>query len=175
MKSPQAEFIFLSSAKVYGENSTTAFSERSPTEPPSMYGKSKLLAEKAIQASGLKYLIFRPSLIFSSSAKGNLQSLRKISKLGIPLPSNIRNHRSLATLPFVVDKIIAGLEGRLKWNEIYNLCDLNLSTSEIFKLNGVNFLLPYPTFLLNMLPKRFQQKLLWNLELDNSKLLGQQV
>ncbi len=172
LKSPQADFIFLSSAKVYGETSSTAFSEKSPTEPPSMYGKSKLLAEQSVQASGLRYLIFRPTLIFSKNAKGNLQSLRKISKMGIPLPSNIRNRRSLATLPFVVEKIIAGLEGRLKWNEVYNLCDLNLSTSEIFKLNGVNFLLPYPPFLLKLLPQKFQQKLLLNLELDNSKLMG---
>jgi nucleoside-diphosphate-sugar epimerase len=174
--SPRANFIFFSSAKVYGENSEQkAFSETTPPRPQSPYGDSKLLAEEIVRKSGLSFLIFRPTLIYSDSAKGNLQSLRKISKLGIPLPSNIRNHRSLATLPFVVKKTIEGLEGKLKFNEIYNLCDLNLSTSEIFRLNGVTFLMPYPPFLLKLLPHKFQQKLLLNLELDNSKVLGQQA
>jgi nucleoside-diphosphate-sugar epimerase len=168
--SPQARLIFLSSAKVYGENSTGAFSENSPTEPQSLYGKSKLMAEQVVKESGVSYIIFRPTLIFSESAKGNLQALRKISKLGIPLPSNIHNHRSLATLSFVVKKIIAAMDDQLPWNEIYNLCDLNLSTSEIFRLNGVNFLLPYPKMILNWMPLKFQQKLLLDLELDNSKI-----
>jgi nucleoside-diphosphate-sugar epimerase len=170
--SPNAKFIFMSSAKVYGENSGAAFTETSPTEPQTMYGKSKLMAENAVKNSGLPYIIFRPTLIFSESAKGNLQTLRKVSKLGIPLPSNINNHRSLARLSFVVKEVVAATNDALPWNEIYNLCDMNLSTSEIFRMNGVTFLLPYPKFLLNLMPPKFQQKLLLNLELDNSKIRG---
>ncbi len=171
-QSPNAKFIFISSAKVYGENSNGAFSETSPTAPQTPYGKSKLLAEDLVKKSQLLYIIFRPTLIFSENAKGNLQALRKISKWGIPLPSNIKNQRSLARLSFVVEKIKSALEEKMGWNEIYNLCDLNLSTTEIFRLNGVDFLLPYPRFIFQLLPKSLKQKLIWNLELDNSKILG---
>lgn len=37
------------------------------------YGKSKLLAEEAIKQSGLKYLIFRPALIFGKQSIGGLK------------------------------------------------------------------------------------------------------
>ncbi len=168
--SPKPKFIFISSAKVYGEVSAHAFKESDEAAPLTDYGCSKLMAEKSVQESGLPFIVFRPSLVYSEHAKGNLQTLRKISKLGIPLPSNIENHRSLATLDFVVKQIIRALEEELPWYETYNLADLCLSTSEIFKMSGIRFFVYYPQFVFKFLPSKLKEKLLYSFEISSQKL-----
>ena len=47
-KSNVKQFIFLSSVKVFGEESTSPFSENSNTNPQDSYAKSKLEAEKKL-------------------------------------------------------------------------------------------------------------------------------
>lgn len=165
------KFIYFSSAKVYGEYSVQRFKEQDLLSPQGDYGKSKKIAEEIVINSGLAYIIFRPSLIFSPQAKGNLETLRKISRAGVPMPSNIKNKRSLANLDFVVRQTISALEEKLEWHQVYNLCDQTLSTTEIFKINGIKFLLPYPSFLFLFLPKVIKQKIIMDFELDNTKIL----
>ena len=168
----QAKFIYFSSAKVYGEYSDFPLVESQQLLPYSDYGRSKLLAEKIVSSSQLQYIIFRPPLVYSSNAKGNLDVLRKVARLGFPLPSNINNKRSLATIEFVVLQIVNSLNEKIPWNDSYNLANLTLSTTDIFKLTGVTRFLKYPEFILSLLPKSFKEKLIMNLELDNSKLLA---
>jgi len=165
------KFIYFSSAKVYGEVSLNKFKETDILNPTSDYGKSKKIAEEELINSSLEYIVFRPTLIFSPHAKGNLESLRKISKIGFPLPSNINNKRSLANLDFVVKNTVLALEEKLPWNQVYNLCDMTLSTTEIFRLNGIKFLIPYPSFVMRILSQKVKEKILMNFELDNSKIL----
>jgi UDP-glucose 4-epimerase len=53
-------FLFASSAAVYGNpGTTTPISEKGVLTPTNPYGQSKLDAEEAIMATGLKYGIFR--------------------------------------------------------------------------------------------------------------------
>lgn len=171
MSNNKLKFIYFSSAKVYGDISITKFKEQDILNPSSDYGKSKKIAEDELISSNIEYIVFRPSLIFSHHAKGNLESLRKISKIGVPLPSNINNQRSLANLDFVVKTTVLALEEKIPWNQVYNLCDMTLSTTEIFKLNGIKFLMPYPLFLMRILPQKIKEKILMDFELDNSKIL----
>ncbi len=169
-KNKANHFIFMSSAKVYGEYSQHPFLEEDPLRPESDYGKSKMLAEEAVKASGLSYTIFRPPLIWAPHAKGNLQSLKEISRFGFPLPSNIHNARSLVDLNYLIDVLWRSIEGKLTQNQIYNVSNMTKSSSEIFQLMGVKTLISYPSLLLKCIPSKMQEKLLKDLVIDTSKL-----
>lgn len=172
-KNKNTKIIFFSSAKVYGEISTEPLHEKAALAAETDYGVSKVNAEKIVQNSNVSYIIFRPCLVYSSNAKGNLESLRKLAKLGIPMPSNIKNKRSIAELDFVIKVTLLALEDKLLWNEVYNLANLTISTVDIFRMNGIKRFIPYPNFILAILPHKLKEKLLMNFELDCQKLICQ--
>lgn len=70
------KIIFSSSASVYG-NHEGMCNEDTPTNPISVYGKTKLISEELIKYSGLDYIIFR----FFNVAGGNQQGDSLISKI----------------------------------------------------------------------------------------------
>lgn len=85
------KFIHLSSAKVYGENSSagTVFSETATLAPPDAYAQSKADAEQQLNMLDYKQtqlLILRPPLIYGAGMKGNFFSLLKLCSRSIPLP-----------------------------------------------------------------------------------------
>lgn len=172
-KNKNTKIIYFSSAKVYGETSIEPLSEKAELAAKTDYGVSKVYAEKIVQDSALSYIIFRPSLVYSESAKGNLESLRKLAKLGIPMPININNKRSLVDLDFVVKMTLLTLQEKIKWNEVYNLANLTVSTVDIFKMNGIKRFIPYPSLILSILPHKLKEKLLMSFELDCRKLMSQ--
>lgn len=167
------KIIYFSSAKVYGETSIKPLVENVALAAKTDYGVSKVKAEKIVQDSSLNYIIFRPSLVYSANAKGNLEALRKLARLGVPMPLNIYNRRSLVELEFLVKVTLLALQEKIKWNEVYNLSNLTVSTVDIFKLNGIKRFVPYPTFLLSVLPNKLKEKLLMSFELDCQKLMSQ--
>jgi nucleoside-diphosphate-sugar epimerase len=165
-----SKIIFMSSSKVYGENSITPFKEDSLLNPISDYGKSKLIAEELIKNSGLAYIIFRPPLVIARGAKGNIETLIKFSKRGIPLPSNIDNKRSFAELSFIVDILKNAADDKFEWNQIYNLSNLDFSTSELFRYLGLRPLVSYPKFIFHFLPHKMKEKLIGTFQIDSNKL-----
>ena len=54
--------------------------EDDPTEPKSLYGKSKLDGENGVIKSGCNYIILRTSWVFSKYSKNFLKTIINLSK-----------------------------------------------------------------------------------------------
>jgi len=75
------QFVFSSTAAVYGEVQDSPVEESSPTQPINPYGKSKLMSEAIIrdyaQASDLKYVILRYFNVAGADSSGKIGQLGK--------------------------------------------------------------------------------------------------
>ncbi|MFE7063734.1 NAD-dependent epimerase/dehydratase family protein [Sutcliffiella sp. NPDC057660] len=90
------QFIFLSSMSVYGIESGV-INRKSPLNPKSNYGKSKLQAEeliKPLQNEKFKVAIVRPPMIYGKGCKGNYVRLAKFALI-TPVFPDIDNKRSM--------------------------------------------------------------------------------
>jgi len=95
-------FIFVSSIKVNGDSTTGRgpFQATDIAAPEDVYSISKWEAELGLidisQRTGMELVIVRPPLVYGPGARGNLERLMRLIKLGVPLPfSTISNRRSL--------------------------------------------------------------------------------
>lgn len=84
-------FVFLSSIKVLGEETTThAFTSADRPAPQDGYARSKLAAEVALQEvaarGSMQCVIVRSPLVYGKGARGNLVSLLKLADSAWPLP-----------------------------------------------------------------------------------------
>lgn len=104
------QFIFLSSMSVYGVNEG-AITKNTITKPKSVYGISKLEAEKGIEIlndEDFFVAILRPPMIYGKGCKGNYKTLSSFAKI-TPIFPKIENKRSMLfidTLSEFVKKII---------------------------------------------------------------------
>lgn len=138
-------WLFLSSAKVYGnasprlpDASIKAYAESDPTAPADAYGESKFATERVLTEiaakAGIELCILRPPLIVGRGAKGNIASLRRLLRLGLPLPlAGLRNQRSLQSLSGLILLLekLSLYPGRLP--AVLNVSDLCRSTPEILQ------------------------------------------
>lgn len=97
------QFIFLSSIKVNGEEtSTRPFSATDRPNPQDRYALSKWQAECALQAicrSPMALMILRVPVILGAGVKGNLLALMRWIDKGRPLPfAAFKNRRQLLAL-----------------------------------------------------------------------------
>jgi len=106
-------FIFLSSVKVNGEKTlgSNSFKYNDVPAPEDFYAISKFEAEKVLweisRKTGLEVTVVRLPLVYGNGAKGNLERLIKLVRLGIPLPfSMIQNKRSMIGIDNLVDFLI---------------------------------------------------------------------
>ena len=95
------QFIFMSSAIVYGESSKVGkkkiITRDTPVSPANAYGDSKVQAEKGIeplQDENFKVCILRPPMIYGKGCKGNYQTLVKFAKKLKFFPY-VKNERSM--------------------------------------------------------------------------------
>jgi nucleoside-diphosphate-sugar epimerase len=84
-------FIFLSSVKAMGPPAVPGRrSEGDTVCPADVYGLSKWQAEQALQqefsGTAMSVVIVRPALVYGNGVKGNLQSLARAARLGLPRP-----------------------------------------------------------------------------------------
>jgi nucleoside-diphosphate-sugar epimerase len=109
-----AHFVFLSSVKVHGEESTAPFDERSPIAPQDVYGQSKARAEEALRGiSGLSMSVLRPPLVYGPRVKANFLALMDAIARGWPLPlGSIDNRRSLIYVGNLADVVIRCLNAQ---------------------------------------------------------------
>lgn len=131
------QFIYFSSAKVYGEFGS--FNESSKCNPMDSYGQSKLKAEQALTLlsdSSFKVMIIRPPLIVGPSAKGNLIKLMKLVEKGWPLPfGKINNKRSMIGIDNLLLFTKMAIEKNAKG--IYNIAEkTDISTSSLVRMIG---------------------------------------
>jgi len=171
-------FIFMSTIKVYGEESNTIYNEFTECKPRDNYGQSKLKAEKEllkIETNGFKISIIRTPIVYGYEVKGNIQSLIKlISKFNILPFKDINNKRSMVyvgNLSYLIYQII--IQGK---RGVFLASDTEvISTSEFMKLiakylNKNLYLIKIPFFriCLKILKKSFYNRLYGSLEIDNS-------
>jgi len=183
-------FIFVSSIKVNGEETFhKPYSETDIPNPQDAYGISKYETEKALLTlpkTGLEITIIRPPLIYGSNVKGNLKRLTQwASGLGfgltLPLPlGRVLNQRSLLYVGNLIDLLILCTKHPLAANQIFLAADNEtVSTTHLLQRLALAkkshaLLLPVPQnwlskFFISIGKQSIAQRLLGNLEVDNSK------
>ncbi|MCX4190260.1 dTDP-4-dehydrorhamnose reductase [Methylophaga sp. OBS3] len=72
--------VHYSSDYVYPGNGEIAWTEKSKTSPLNVYGRTKLAGDKAIILSGVDYLIFRTSWVYSSRGHNFMKTMLKLAE-----------------------------------------------------------------------------------------------
>ena len=95
------QFIFMSSAIVYGESAPIGKTKRitrdTPVSPANCYGDSKVQAENGIRPledGRFKVVILRPPMIYGKGSKGNYPRLASLARKA-PLFPYVKNERSM--------------------------------------------------------------------------------
>ncbi len=95
------QFIFMSSAIVYGESApigkTKVITKDNPVSPANSYGDSKVQAENGIlplNDDSFKVVILRPPMIYGPGSKGNYPVLSKLAQK-LPFFPKVDNQRSM--------------------------------------------------------------------------------
>lgn len=151
-------FVFLSSAKVFGEESGAAhFTENTPAAPEDPYAASKLAAEEGLcgLSGQMQVTILRPPLVYGPGVKANFLALLAAVARGVPLPlASIRNRRSLISVGNLATAIVKCLESPVNAARTYCVADgPPLSTPELvraiaFALGKPPRLFAFPPWLL---------------------------
>jgi len=95
------QFVFMSSAIVYGDSAPIGKRKRitldTPVDPANCYGDSKVQAENGIrplQDEHFKVVILRPPMIYGKGSKGNYPLLAKLA-MKTPVFPYVENERSM--------------------------------------------------------------------------------
>ncbi|MFY4783140.1 NAD-dependent epimerase/dehydratase family protein [Aliarcobacter butzleri] len=171
-------FVFMSTVKVYGEETNSKYTENTVCNPEDDYGKSKLKAEQELQKledEDFKVSIIRTPIVYGYGVKANIKSLiNLVNKVPLLPFGKIKNKRSMVyigNLCHLVDEIIIQ-----KKSGIFLACDDEpLSTSKLIDLIAKNlakktYLIKIPFFesLLKILKPSFHKRLYGSLEIDNT-------
>jgi len=178
-------FIFMSTVKVYGEETNVTYTEESDCKAEDDYGKSKFKAEQELQKledENFKVSIIRTPIVYGYGVKANIKNLISLVKKVPILPFlNIQNKRSMVyvgNLCHLIDTLVIKQK-----SGIYLAADDNpLSTTKLIELiskslNKKVFLVKVPFFdnLLNKFKPSFYKRLYGSLEVNNvitKKTLG---
>ena len=171
-------FIFMSTIKVYGEETSNKYSENTICTPEDDYGKSKLKAENELlklEDDSFRVIIVRTPIVYGYGVKANIKNLINfVNKVSILPFGKIENKRSMiyiSNLCHLVDEIISQ-----KQSGIFLASDDEpLSTSKLIELIAKNldkkiYLIKIPFFetLLKILKPSFHKRLYGSLEVDNT-------
>ncbi|QOY54058.1 NAD-dependent epimerase/dehydratase family protein [Candidatus Sulfurimonas marisnigri] len=106
-------FIFMSTVKVYGEETDIAYTENSICSPEDEYGKSKLKAEQELQKledDGFKVSIIRTPIVYGYGVKANIKNLvslvQKVSVLPFGGIDNKRSMVYIGNLCHLIDAVV---------------------------------------------------------------------
>lgn len=178
------QFIFISSVAVYGSENRL-LKENTVCTPETVYGKSKLEAERSLQeleSDTFRISIIRPPMVYGKDAPGNIDLLVKLVKKLPFLPfGKIENRRSfvyIGNLCHLIDVVIQKQQSGL----FLAADNKPLSTTRLieliaYALDKKVYLVKVPFFelLLKRLKPSLHKKLYENLEINNSftkKVLG---
>ncbi|MDM1736806.1 NAD-dependent epimerase/dehydratase family protein [Acinetobacter towneri] len=192
VKSGVKRFIYLSSIKVNGEQTTTqAFCPNDDVHTDDPYGLSKYEAEQALlelsQRTGLEVVVIRPVLIYGPKVKANFKSMVNLASKKLPLPIGcLDNKRSMVSVYNLADLIHTCMTHPNANREVFLASDQDdISVKQLFEKlakyqNNQLLMLPVPKSLINFLAslvgkKAVASRLCSELVVDttkNTQLLG---
>lgn len=133
------QFIFLSSASVYGAESPIGspcvIDSATPTVPTDLYGKSKLEAEKLLLTLSdecFKVVILRPPMIYGVNCKGNYNALAAFARKLPVFPKTYNRHFMI-----YIDNLSEFVRLMIEREECGIFCpqnDVAASTDEVVRL-----------------------------------------
>ena len=171
-------FVFMSTVKVYGEETKSQYSENSVCNPEDEYGKSKLKAEIELQKlenENFKVSIIRTPIVYGYGVKANIKNLVNLISKVLLLPfGGIDNKRSMVYIGNLCHLVDAVIEQE-KAGIFLASDDEPLSTTRLIELIAKNlnkkiYLVKIPFFesLLKTLKPSFHKRLYGSLEVDNT-------
>ena len=172
------QFVFMSTVKVYGEEMSSIYTERSMCIPQDEYGKSKLKAENELlklEDESFKISIIRTPIVYGYGVKANIKNLVNLVQRILILPFvDIKNKRSMVyvgNLCHLIDVVIQSMAcGIFLASDDKSLSTTNLIELIAKELHKKVYLVKIPFFesLLKLLKPSFHKRLYGSLEVDNS-------
>ncbi|AXX91798.1 epimerase [Malaciobacter molluscorum LMG 25693] len=172
-------FIFMSTVKVYGEETSNCYKQDTLCNPVDEYGVSKLKVENELlklQDENFKVSIIRTPIVYGYGVKANIKSLVSlVNKVPILPLGKIKNSRTMiyiGNLCFFIDEIIKQKkEGTFLVGDDESLSTTKLCEEIAKSLNKNVWLIKVPFFesLLKLLKPSFHKRLYKSLEVDNSE------
>ncbi|MBQ8311244.1 MAG: NAD-dependent epimerase/dehydratase family protein [Clostridia bacterium] len=112
------QFIFMSSAIVYGDSAPIGKQKRitadTPVSPANCYGDSKVQAEKRIlplQDDNFCVTVLRPPMIYGKGSRGNYPTLSKMARR-MPVFPRVKNERSMLYIGNLCEFVRLMIENR---------------------------------------------------------------
>lgn len=142
LKSDIQDFIYFSSIKAVSDIGIDILDENTPTQPQTIYGRSKLAAEDylltQILPKGKRLFIIRPCLVYGVGNKGNFNLLYKMISKGIPwIFSSFENKRSFLNVKNLTFCIASIIKDSSIESGIYHIADdESISTNDLVSLIG---------------------------------------
>lgn len=144
--------VHYSSDYVYPGHGTQPWLESSETAPLSVYGRTKLEGDQAIEASGCRHLIFRTSWVYSARGNNFMRTMLRLGhgrealsivadQIGAPTPARLIAQVTSLALEKQIPTGIYHLapRGETSWhgfaNEIFRLAALHGETLAIVPAN----------------------------------------
>ncbi|MDQ7062596.1 MAG: NAD-dependent epimerase/dehydratase family protein [Sulfurimonas sp.] len=172
------QFIFMSTVKVYGEETDGKYTENTVCNPQDEYGMSKLKAENELlklEDNNFKVSIVRTPIVYGYRVKANIKNLvNLVNKVPVLPFGKIENKRSMVyigNLCHLVNEVITQNESGI----FLASDDEPLSTTKLIELIAKNldkkvYLVKIPFFesLLKLVKPSFHKRLYESLEVDNS-------
>ena len=182
--SKPVKIVYFSSIKVFGD--LDRISDEYNKNPTSVYGRSKLAAEKCIESTLQNYhnyYLLRPVMIYGEGNKGNLPKLYDLLIKGVPYFfgswENKRSILSVQNLDFVVKQLIkkdVASDGFIVSDDetisTYQMLKYLFSAKNLIFIDWKvpSLIIGVSIRITNVLGIDVLHKLLGNLEVDNSKL-----
>lgn len=112
------QFIFMSSAIVYGDSAPIGKQKRitreTPPSPANCYGDSKLQAENGIlplSSDTFRVVVLRPPMIYGKGSRGNYPTLSKMARK-LPFFPRVTNERSMLYIENLSEFVCLMIENR---------------------------------------------------------------
>lgn len=166
------QFIFMSSASVYGESAPIGkdkvITRSTPVSPVNSYGDSKVQAEKGIQPlqdESFKVAVLRPPMIYGKGCKGNYSTLTKLAKK-LPVFPYVENQRSMLYIENLVEfvrLVVDNEEQGIFWpqnNEYTNTSEMvkmiaQVHDKRVIMVKGLNWALKLMSHVTGLVNKAF--------------------